>query len=173
MNVKTAVVLWLSFLSTPIVAAEREDFGLRITAGGVAGIGDQVLPELSFWGDFFLLSPNTRMLFGFDLMLPQTSNLPLVSLQSIGVEQNISLGRNRFFFGALYNKAYFEKEAKGFTPAKGFSFHIGYKYRLARFHDVVLWLGHQYQPLAEQHPNPELQLDANTFYGRLGWEWYF
>lgn len=153
--------------------SERDDFGFRVSTGGLGGMGKTILPELSLWADFFLLSQKTRMVFGFSLLFPKTDHIPLASVHSIGIEHNISIGLNRLIVGTAYNRPLLQKKEKNYKLRKGFSYHLGYKYRIRRFEDLVIWFGYQHQLLSEVEPCPDFPLADNTYYGRLGWEWYF
>lgn len=157
----------------PASADELKDFGFRTTIGATRGITSEALPEVSFWADFYLLSQQTRMLFGFSMLSGERSDLPWISIQSIGIEQNIPLESGQLFVGVLYNKAYLSEENSGFEPQRGLSYHVGYKLPIDHYQDLVFWVGHQYQPLEKTAKAPAVELSSHTSYARVGWEWYF
>lgn len=157
-------------------ASERADFGFRTSAGVIAGINNEWVPEVSFWGDFYFMSPEFRMLFGFNLFDPPGDQLPGMDLQAIGVEYNFyvpNTQRHRFLLGARYNKTYMGAARENYLPRRGMSYHVGYKIPLAAFNDLVLELGQQYVPVTIKTPNPAYRLSSSTYFARVGWEIYF
>lgn len=151
---------------------ERDDFGLRIEGGGISGIADTVIPDASVWADFYFLSPDVRMLFGFTIMDANDDRIPLAALQAIGAEFNWPWRRQRFLFGMRFNKTYLRENSELLKPKRGMSFHLGYKYRIVEHQDVVVEMGQQYQPF-EMKRADSLILDDKTFFARVGWEIYF
>lgn len=168
------IAVTLSVLSlSSATADELKDFGFRATLGGMSGVTSVPLPEASLWADFYMLSQQTRMVFGFSMLSPPQPDLPLISIQSIGVEQNLPLPTGQLFAGLLYSKTYLSEEHTGFDPQRGTSMHLGYKYPIDTYQDLVFMVGQQYQPLKKSAKAPDIELDSQTYYARLGWEWYF
>lgn len=158
------------------IANERADFGLRTSAGAIGGINNTWIPEASFWGDFYFLSPEFRMLFGFNLFDPPGEQLPWMDLQAIGVEYNFPVPytqRQRFLLGARYNKTYMQAMRDNYQPRRGMSYHLGYKMPIQPFQDIVVELGQQFVPVRQISPDPAFSMSSSTFFARAGWEIYF
>jgi hypothetical protein len=163
-------------VSGTALASERADFGFRTSAGAIGGINNTWVPEVSFWGDFYFLSPDFRMLFGFNLFDPPGEQLPWMDLQAIGVEYNLAVPytqRQRFLFGARYNKTYMQAERDNYQPRRGMSYHLGYKIPIQSFQDIVIEVGQQYVPVRQKTPDPTFSMSTSTFFARAGWEIYF
>ena len=154
-------------------ADEIRDFGIRVGAGMLQGVGDEPLREVSVYADMYLLSQQTRMLFGFSLYDTSEVDIPSMSIQSIGLEQNMRLLQGEVFVGVVYNKSYLKTEGSRYDPRRGESFHLGYKYPVVKYEDIVLTIGQQYRPLNAASPNASTKLSSKTEYLRLAYQWYF
>lgn len=171
------IILLLSILcfSSMLLAEEDEirDFGIRIGGGLTQGIDNTILPEISAYADMYLLSQSLRMIFGFSIYDTDKTDLPKLSVQSVGVEQNFQLGPGELFLGVLYSKSYLSRESKKFEPQRGETFQTGYKYPLKRYQDLVLSIGQQYKPVEIKNNSSDIKLDDKMVFARLAMQWYF
>jgi hypothetical protein len=167
------LVCLLTPLASPGAEDENRDFAIRVGAGAIQGIDNTVLPEISAYADMYLWSQSLRLIFGFSMYEASRVDIPTFSIQSIGIEQNFSLGTGEFFLGALYNKAYISKENSGFDPQRGASFQLGYKYPLQQYLDLVFTLGQQYQPFKIINNSSSIKLNDKTIFSRIAMQWYF
>ncbi len=170
------IILFSIFLISNIVLAgedEIRDFGVRVGAGVLQGVGDKPLKEVSVYADMYLFSQQTRMLFGFSLYDTSETDIPSMSIQSIGIEQNMHLFGGEIFVGVLYNKSYLKTNGNRFDPRRGEAYHLGYKYPVERYEDIVVTVGQQYRPLTRLSQNSTTRLRKTTEYLRIAYQWYF
>jgi len=170
-----AIFLSVFLISHLSFAGEDEirDFGVRVGAGVLQGVGDKPLKEVSAYADMYLFSQQTRMLFGFSLYDTSETDIPSMSIQSIGIEQNIRLFGGEIFVGVIYNKTYLKTEGNRFDPRRGESYHLGYKYPVEKYEDIVVTIGQQYRPLTRISQNSSTRLRKTTEYLRIAYQWYF
>ena len=173
-NIITLLIVSLFFLTNSALAEEDEirDFGIRIGAGVLQGVGDP-LKEVSAYADMYLLSQQTRMVFGFSLYDTDDTDIPSMSIQSIGIEQNIRLFGGEAFVGVIYNKSYLKTKMNRFDTRRGEAYHIGYKYPVERHEDIVITLGQQYRPLSHMGTTSKTKLNKTSEYLRVAYQWYF
>ena len=146
MTKKCLIVLFVKIFFLPIAAVdlsadEIRDFGIRVGAGMMQGVGNEPLREVSAYADMYLLSQQTRLLFGFNLYHTSEVDIPSMSIQSIGLEHNMKLFRGEVFIGVVYNKSYLKTEGSRYDSRRGESFHLGYKYPVEKYEDVVMTVG--------------------------------
>jgi len=170
-----AIFFWCFFISNLSYAGEDEirDFGVRIGVGALQGVGDKPLKEVSAYADMYLFSQQTRMLFGFSLYDTSDTDIPSMSIQSIGIEQNMRLFDGEIFVGVIYNKSYLKTDGNRFDPRRGESYHLGYKYPVEKHEDIVITVGQQYRPLTRINQNSSTRLSKTTEYLRIAYQWYF
>jgi len=154
-------------------ADEIRDFGIRMGVGLLDGVGDEPLKEVSAYADMYLISQQTRMLFGFSLYDTSATDIPSMSIQSIGIEQNMKLFTGEIFVGVIYNKSYLKTEGNRFDPRRGEAYHLGYKYPVEKHEDVVVTVGQQYRPLTRLSSDSTTHFSRFTHYLRVAYQWYF
>lgn len=177
-NITSLILLFLclacpSYLGATESAPEYKDFGVRIIAGGITGIGPSPTVETGVESDFHFLSQQIRLTFGSTLVIPRSDLYPLLAIHGLGLELNQPLGRHTVFIGARYFKSFVQSLKNNLKGQKGFSYFAGYKYALQPRLDLVLKVGVIEQPFRLTSPNPAISLADRPFYWRVGSEWYF
>ena len=161
------------FMQTLHAEDELRDFGFRVGVDVLNGVGEDLVKGASVYTDMNLVNQSTRMLFGFAMYEMGQTEAPTISIQSIGVEQNFRLPLGQVFLGVLHNKTYQKKnDNKKFRSRLGLSFHVGYKYPLDAYQELVFLIGQQYQPLAIKQTS-SMVLKDKVWASKLAMEWYF
>jgi hypothetical protein len=152
---------------------EKKDFGLRISAGAISGIGNSSHADVSIKTDFYFLSQTFRMTFGTSFILPSGGDIPITAVHGLGVEANIPVGANMILAGIAFHKAYLQHKINNLSGRKDWSYYVGYKWAMNRYHDIVFTTGWEFQPFSQSPADPALPLAEHPFFVRTAMEWYF
>lgn len=165
-----AILIINSLLAFPNYS---DDFGFRLSLGGISGINNKVYPEVSAVTHFYCFSNNFRMVFGPTAIISTDIDTPSTVLHQIGFEYNQTINKIPIIIGIRYYKSFIHDDNFEFDGGKnGWIILVGAKKQLSANKNIVFMVGWLDQVLRHQDAEND-QLDNQQIQIETGIEWLF
>ncbi len=165
-----AILVIKSLLAFPNYS---NDFGFRLSLGGISGINNKVYPEVSAVTHFYCFSNDFRMMFGPTTIISTDLDTPTTVLHQIGFEYNKIINKVPIIIGIRYYKSFVHDDNFEFDGGKnGWAVLLGTKKQLSTHKNIIFMIGWLDQVLRHQDADND-QLDNKQLQIKTGIEWLF
>lgn len=166
---KTLLISIFLLSSSPILADQYNDFGLRVETGATQVVKNVSHSILGISTDSFLFSDTIRMSFGVTFLFPMSSNIGTLGLQYIGIETAQNWFNVPFLLGLRLQKSYIKVKTNGLKSQQTIAINVAKKFKLSKNHDWLLNLSWSPNPFQSKTAS----LTDSTWIIKTGLEWYF
>lgn len=165
-----AILIINSLLAFPNYS---NDFGFRLSLGGISGINNKVYPEVSTMTHFYCFSNDFRMIFGPTAIISTDLDTPTTVLHQIGFEYNKTIKKFPIIVGIRYYKSFIHDNNFEFDGGKnGWIILLGTKKELSSQKNLVFMVGWLDQVLRHQDAKTN-KLNSQQLQVKTGIDWLF
>ena len=169
---KQLIILTIITIKTlSIFPSSYNDFGFRLSLGGISGIKNKIYPEISAMTHFHCFSDELRMVFGPTAIISTDMTTPTIILHQIGLEYNGTLQKIPIILGIRYYKSFIHDDQFEFDGGKnGWGLFLGTKKQLAPHKHFIFMIGWLDQVLNQKDIQSN-NLDNNQMEIKTGLDW--